>query len=413
MSPHSLRFNLSWMVLGRVSYTGALWGILIVLAHAGPETVGTYALALALTAPVFALTNLQLRIVFATDTQHEQPFGIYASQRLLCTGFGALVIAGIMSFTDYESQILVVTLLVGMCKAIESFSDLVYGLFLQRERMEHLAHSLLLRGPLLLPFYAAVMWFTENLILGVALQLLVWTLVFLFHDLPQAARVLGSPRELLPRWERARLWQLTRRAAPLGPVGLTLSLVQNIPRYVIEHVLGVAMLGVYASLAYLLQAGHMVVQALGTTVTPRLAVYFASSDLRSFFRLLFQMTGACLLIGAVGVIVAWVGGGQVLTLVYGPEFAAHTDLLVVIMIAGGIAFLSWFANNVLNAMRLFAHQLPLAGSVLVAIILSCLWAVPRYGAVGAAWSWGLAGAVHVLLACAIIGYGCRQTHEHS
>src|ERR1044072_4016691 len=64
----SLRTNFSWTLAGNLIYSGCQWGVLIVLARLGsPEQVGQFALALAVTAPVIMLSNLQLRGVLATD----------------------------------------------------------------------------------------------------------------------------------------------------------------------------------------------------------------------------------------------------------------------------------------------------------------------------------------------------------
>src|SRR5690349_21224091 len=79
----SLRTNFIWTFLGNVVYAGCQWGMLVVLAKLGsPEIVGQFALALAVTAPVFMFTNLQTRGVQATDARKEYAFGDYLALRL-------------------------------------------------------------------------------------------------------------------------------------------------------------------------------------------------------------------------------------------------------------------------------------------------------------------------------------------
>jgi len=72
----SLRANFSWTFVGNVVYAGCQWGMLVVLAKLGsPETVGLFALGLAVTAPVIQFVNLQLRGAQVTDAAHEYQFG--------------------------------------------------------------------------------------------------------------------------------------------------------------------------------------------------------------------------------------------------------------------------------------------------------------------------------------------------
>src|SRR6476660_1556484 len=79
----SLRSNFSWTFAGNVVYAACQWGMLSALAKLGnPELVGQFALALAVTSPVFMLANLQLRGVQATDAQSQYTFADYLRVRV-------------------------------------------------------------------------------------------------------------------------------------------------------------------------------------------------------------------------------------------------------------------------------------------------------------------------------------------
>ncbi len=105
-----------------------------------PEVVGRFTLGMAITAPVYMFTNLNLRSVQATDARHEYQFGQYLALRLI-TILTALLIITIIVFTrGYRGELLGVVLLVGFTKAWESLSDLYYGQLQQHERMEQIAN---------------------------------------------------------------------------------------------------------------------------------------------------------------------------------------------------------------------------------------------------------------------------------
>lgn len=63
-------------------------------ARQAPQTVGEFALALAITAPVVIGAGLSLRGVQATDAASEYHFGNYLLLRLLTTGAAGLVNCG-------------------------------------------------------------------------------------------------------------------------------------------------------------------------------------------------------------------------------------------------------------------------------------------------------------------------------
>src|SRR5580704_15153177 len=84
-----LRVAFSWTLAGNVIYAACQFGMLSALAKLGnPSVVGQYALALAVAAPVFMLTNLQLRGVQSTDAKHEYDFPDYFTLRVISSLFG-------------------------------------------------------------------------------------------------------------------------------------------------------------------------------------------------------------------------------------------------------------------------------------------------------------------------------------
>src|SRR5262249_4902303 len=155
------RTNLAWTLLGNTAYAASQWAILILLAKLStPEMVGQFALGLAITAPVFMLTNLQLRAVQATDARHEFPFGDYLVLRLITTVLAWLAVAGVVLIGGSRGETALVILAFALAKGIESLSDIIYGLLQQHERMDRIALSLMLKGLLTLGVLAAAITLT-------------------------------------------------------------------------------------------------------------------------------------------------------------------------------------------------------------------------------------------------------------
>jgi O-antigen/teichoic acid export membrane protein len=152
--PLSLRSNFSWTLAGNVVYAGCQWGMLVVLAKFGsPEKVGQFALGLAVTAPIIMFSNLQLRAIQATDARREYRFGHYLALRLATMALALFVIVGIACTYRLESALVI--LAVGLSKAFESLSDVVYGLLQFHERMDRIALSMMIKGPLSLAALSA------------------------------------------------------------------------------------------------------------------------------------------------------------------------------------------------------------------------------------------------------------------
>ncbi|MEM1115317.1 MAG: lipopolysaccharide biosynthesis protein [Bacteroidota bacterium] len=380
---------MSWTLAGNAILAGSKWGVLAVLAKlTTTEDVGTFALGLAVAAPVFMLTDLQLRSVQATDAQDEHDFATYFWLRTKSTSLALVTVVAIgVAVRPGEGGVIIG--LMALWRAAESMSDVVYGALQKAERMDWVSQSLLVKGPLTLAALwvglvvtGSVTWAVVGLVLGALATF--WAI-----DLPRARRL--GVRFQRDGGRRGEQGQLIRLALPLGVVMMLISLNTNVPRYFVEAWLGTSALGVFSALVYVAISGGMVVTALGQAAAPRLSQHFAAHDHRAFNGLVRRLLLIAAVMGGAGMVVAAVGGTQILTLLYTPEYARHHGLFVGVMGVASILYVATALGYAMTAARAFRQQMPLfAVTVGVSVVVGAL-AVP---------AWGLAGAVATMGASA-------------
>ncbi len=381
----SLRANFVWTTVGNVSYAGCQWGILAVLAKlCPPETVGIFALALALVTPVMMLLDLQLRSVQATDNKGEYRLGEYMGLRLITTAVGFAVIAVVAFGGGHHGSTPLVILGVAVFKCVEALSEGLRGLFQQSERMDLIAKSLIIKGMLVLTLATAGLLLTRVLMGAVIGMCLGYILVLIFYEIPCCAVLLKDNRAYRPIWSSRRLWQLAWLALPLGVVQMLASLSANLPRYFIESYRGKGELGIFAALAAFIVVGGTLVNATALSALPRLARYFANGDYRGFRELLTRMVGLGVVLGLAGIVGAAIFGHAVLLLVYQPIYAEHTQTLLLILIYATITYVAGFLSVGVMAVRLFRAQVPVLTASTLTTLSACQWLVPKMGMNGAA-----------------------------
>ena len=407
-------------------YAGCQWAMLVVLAKLGTaEMVGQFALALALTAPVTLFASLKLRTIQATDARGEYCFSDYFGLRLITTALALLVAIGIVLAGRYRPDTAWVIMVVGLAKAVESFSDLFYGLLQQHERMDRIAQSMAIKGILSLAALGLGVYLTHTVLWGVVGLTAAWTAVLVSYDLPNGAAILRPPLDacvpgysrvglgpaLQPRWDAATLVKLATSALPLGLVVMLDSLYTNVPRYFIEHGRGERELGIFAAVGYLMFIGNTIINALGQSASPRLARYYSGGDQAAFDALLLRIIGLGGALGAIGVVLAMAAGRQILTILYRPEYARHADVLVWLMAAAGLQYTYVFLGTAVNAMRRFTIQLPIHALSLLVTLLLCLCLVKGHGLKGAAWAM-LGTAAFEAAAYAFLAAQNRQVRQN-
>jgi O-antigen/teichoic acid export membrane protein len=392
--------------------------MLVVLAKLGsPEMVGQFALGLAMTAPVMMFASLRMRLVQATDARREYSFGDYLGLRMITTTLGLLVIVGIILVAGYPWETTMVILAVGAAKALESISDVFYGLVQSHDRMDRIAKSMILKGPLSLAALSIGVYLTGSVLWGAMGLVGSWAVVLVLFDIRSGALMLESvsrlggtvpdqgnqEANLHPRWDTRTLAKLAWLMLPLGFVVMLSSLHSNIPRYFVERSLGVTELGIFAALAYFERSGNLVVKALAQSASPQLARHYAARDGSAFRRLLLKLAGVGALLAVFGVLVALFAGREILTLLYQPEYAQQR-LFVELMIAAGLSYIASFLIYGVSAARYFRVQVLLYAAVAITLVLACAFWIPSEGLHGAAKALILASGTRAAGSLVITGY---------
>jgi O-antigen/teichoic acid export membrane protein len=425
-NPLSLRANFTWTFVGNVVYSACQWGMLALLAKLGSaEMVGQFSLGLAVTAPVIMLTNLQLRTVQATDAQGEYPFDSYLGLRLVMTALALVVIVGVVLVSGYRVETAWVVLVIGLSKAIEAISDVFYGLCQKHERMDRVAGSLMIRGPLSLAMLGIGVYLTGSALWGTAGLVAAFVLVLVGYDIRSGVQILrtasqpggtsfgggGWRVELRRRWKWGTLARLAWLALPLGVVMMLISLNTNIPGYFIERYLGERELGIFSAMAYLMVAGNQVVVALGSSASPRLAKHYAQEDVTAFRTLLLKLVGIGALLGLAGMLISSVAGREILTILYRAEYAEYPRVFLWLMGAAAIRYVTSFLGYGMTAARYFQAQMPLFAIVAGFTAMVCLWLIPSHGLRGAAMTLVISAVVQAVGSMIVVVFSLQALRQ--
>ena len=222
----SLRENFSWNFVGSVVYSASQFFILIMLAKlVEPEIVGYYTLGLALTAPIMMLTNLQLRQIQATDTTYYYKFGDYFGLRIITSVVAIIITLLVIVLGKYDLSRSLIILLVAFTKIMDSFSDVVYGQLQQRERMDYIGKSRIIKGLLTVIVMGIALKLTKSLTISLILMNIVWLLIFVLYDRRKAYLYIENTK---PIFDYDKLKSLVKLALPLGIVLMLGSLNSNL-----------------------------------------------------------------------------------------------------------------------------------------------------------------------------------------
>jgi len=399
----SLKRNISISFIGNIIYAASKWGILILFTkNLDLASVGEFALGLAITAPVYALSNMQLRGIQATDIHNRIRTSDYVGFRLITITLSLLLIIGILTITQISNGSVIVILLIGIWKGIESLSDILFGYYQKNEEMVLISISLVLKGVLSLVAIAITMIFYKNLLIAIINLILLWVAVVIFFDLNKYINLLkkySNTCQHLLTFDFVEILNILKLGIPMGIVIMFHNLNMSIPKYFVYSLLGEDMLGIYAAISYAVVAGTTVVGAIGQSSMPRLARYL-TQDIVLFKKLVLKVIGASLIVGLCGVAVSIFIGEFILNVLYSEEYSKFNDVFIWTMISATFLYMASSMGCTLTAMRCFKTQASISIFSVLFTALTSYILIPSQGLVGAAISMTIGYFVHAV--CSVL-----------
>jgi O-antigen/teichoic acid export membrane protein len=352
------------------------------------------------------LSNLDLRAVQATDARRQYQFSEYFRLRIMLTAAALAVIVAIVWFGRYERETAAVILAVALAKAVETLSDIHYGLFQLNDRLDQTGRSMILRGFLSVAALTGGLYLIHNVFWGCIWVALAWAAALLLFDFRRGRHLVActeKPRVVEPGTGLRKL-RLLSLALPLGVVTTVASINLHMPRYFVHAHMGEHQLGIYSALAYATVALTLIGDSLGNSAIPSLSRLYAAGQLAKYRALLLRLFAAGCVIGLSGLVIARSFGARLLKVIYNAEYAAESRVFTLLMVAAAIHFAASILTSGITSARCFRIQVPLYLLVVGSTALGCALWVPTFGLAGAAMGVICGAVVRFVLASAVVGY---------
>ncbi len=372
----SLKKNFSFALIGNLVYAACQYLILLIFIKVFPtEDVGMFIYAGAFTTPLMMALDMQLRNFYITDPSTHLKLNDYLSFRSFFNLIGVLGL--FLAAIFFKPEYVWVIFLVSLIKVFESQIDLMYGVYQKGHRLDYVAYSRILRGVAAVITVLIVSLFFENLIISLVSYVCVWLLIYLFYERKKVVQrgfvTYESLRLIIVKKENLK--KLLVLCSPIFLAILIDKYYLNYPRLKVEDILGVEMLGVFGSLLYFKSMGGQFISSLAQSAIPKLSNYILEKKIKSFNKLLFKMVLIGFFIGALLSVIAYIGGENLLLLLYNEKYAKYSNVLLVVLLGATITFSYIFIATALTCIRKQWVKLPIS-IVSFALLIGLFYTMP-------------------------------------
>jgi O-antigen/teichoic acid export membrane protein len=425
-----LRKLFSWLFLAFIiGASGQFLVSVFLVKFCAPELIGRFALANAITLPIFAFASLDLGSLQITDAKNHYKFEDYLNLRLVTSCLALLLSIIIPVFVGYSWDTLIIIWLFAVTRTLDSVSGIMHGLIQKSEEMKTLAILGIVKSLISIGLLGVVVYLTGDLVLVLILLILFRIPFLLFYEVPYSLATINSSHSseinnaspqstqidwskiFTRKWHSQKLLNLAKLALPMGIVTLLISFNANVPRYLIEKYTGESSLGIFAVIASLMMIGDAVLNPLGASTIPRMSQYYAEGNFKQFWKVLSKLMAIAFILGAIIITACFLFGQTFLEIIYRKEYGQYTQLLILLMLAGSIDDISSFIGQAITATRSFRIKMAVSATVVTISSLIALWLIPSQGLKGAAIALLIGATVDVALNSAALIYIMTKHHK--
>lgn len=376
---NNMKKNVIWNMLGTgLNAFISLFLMIMITRINGLNDAGIFSFSFSMACLLYMIGIYAGRIYQVTDTTNISNKEFIANRALTCIIMILLTIMFLLvkRYSIYKTTIF---MFLSIYKAIEAFSDVLYGIMQKEEKLENAGKSYFIKSLLTIFIFLIVDLLTHSLILSCVSIVIATVAVTLLYDL----NIVTKLTSLKEKINYSNVNKILKEGFIVFVITFITVFMVNIPKYVIDQYLSdeiQAIFGIIIMPATVISLfSQFIIHPVLTTITKL-------CNKNNYVELKKLMYKIMLMIFVIGLICSFGGyliGIPVLELVYGVDLKIYRINLFVILIASTISATAGIISPFLIAMRHNLSQLFIGISLVIIETILCFALIKEYSINGA------------------------------
>lgn len=341
--------NIFYNTFGNIFYSFCQWLITIVVVYLENYefgAAGILSLAMTTSSSFSAISLFSMRNYQISDSKGEFTQSQYVSSRIITCAVAliACIIYAIPGNNVFQVLCIVAFMLV---RIAEGFADVLFGVDQLHNKYGLICLSCTLRGLMTIGSFVIIMRMTHDLVITLFTMAALNILIVLVIDI----RLTFKLEKIVLNLRDKAIVKLLRQCLPLVAFTFLLSLVNLIPKQVLNTLLGEDALGVYSSLA----SPTLVIQIFASVAfapfVPKLAKLLEDREYAKFLKILRLTYLGIVVLAGVALAGAAILGRPVLFFLFKEKILEHYDLFMPIIWCTLLLAGVWVINAIVITLR--------------------------------------------------------------
>ena len=364
------RKNFIWNTLGTgLNAFNSLFFMIIATRVNGIEQAGIFTIAFSSACILYAIGLYAGRVYQVTELNDKISDKDFIVNRIL-TCFSMIIFLILFCiFRKYDIEKAVIFLLLTIYKALEAFSDIIYGILQKHDKLDIVGKSLFLKSILSILLFLIIDLLIKNIIVAIISMIIICIIIIIFYDFRKVYKYIDFKQKI--NWEN--VINILKKGFFVFAISFLGMYVVNAPKYSIDTYLTSDFQTIFGIIVMPATIMSLVAQFLIHPYLNQIVELYKTKNLKGLEKLILKILGIIGCFGVLATILGYLLGTQVLGLIYGIDLSMYKIGLSIIIISATLYTIGTVCSSILTTVRqTFSQFIIYVGVSIFAYIISAI-----------------------------------------
>lgn len=302
MEKKNFKKNFIWNILGTgLNAFNSLFYMIVVTRINGLDDAGIFTIAFATACIIYFLGVYAGRIYQVTENDKSINDKEYIANRLITTVLMLIIVIIFVLFKRYSMIKCTVFILLTLYKALEAFSDVIYGILQKNEKLEIVGKSLFYKSLISIIAFTIIDIITKNMIISILGIIITNIVLMIFYDFNKGKKYIDESSKI----DRKNILKIFRNGFFTFGIAILGVYVLNAPKYAIDNYLANNYQTIFGIIVMPATVIGLVAQFLIHPYLNQLVKLYENNDYKKFMKLIFKIVLMIIAFGCLSTIMAF------------------------------------------------------------------------------------------------------------
>ena len=334
------RKNFIWNVLGTgLNAFNSLFFMIIVTRLNGVDQAGIFTIAFSTACIIYFVGVYAGRIYQVTELNKEITDKEFIVNRSISTILMLILVILFSVIRGYNLYKSTMFLLLTLYKALEAFSDVLYGILQKNDRLEIVGKSFFMKALFSVILFFIIDYITKNMITS--------TISIIVFDFKNVLKFV----DLKTKVKKENILKIFKSGFFTFAISFLGVYILNAPKYAIDSFLAENYQTIFGIIVMPATVIGLVAQFLIHPYLNKIVELYKNRDLKNLNKLILKLIFMIVAFGIISSLLAYFLGPEVLGLVYGIDLKVYRIGLLIIIISATLYTIGVIYSSVLTAVR--------------------------------------------------------------